>query len=368
MFKEKERITIAVGPLGEWGSAFTMVLARMNHTVRAFSNHPEDLETFQKTRQISRLPGVAIPSNVRLFADAGKWIDGAELVVISTSSKGLRPFVQKIRSAIPPKSDILLLPKGLEDITHKRMSEILQEEVPNCRDRLAVLAGPNQAHDVARGELTGAVVAAYNPAVAKRIQKWVNSDRFWILTSDDVPGVEYAAAFKNIAAIVAGIGHRLNWASSTRAFLQTRILEETITISTSVGKPLDPLVALPLTSIGLAGLGDQLLSYGDNATRNHRGGMRVAEGWSFEDIEKEELREGLYALKAGYELGQEYKVHIPIINNLHDWVYNGRPKDVYQLIGLQPPQEKFSNGDFTYKARAFLSRLIHNNPFKHFRC
>lgn len=361
MFKSKERITVAVGPVGEWGSAFALVLARRNHTVRAFSNHPDDLEPFQRIHQTSR------PHNVRLFTDARKWIDGSELIVISTSSRGLRPFVQKIKPDIPPKADILLLPKGLEDITHKRMSEILQEEAPNCRDRLAVLAGPNQAHDVARGELTGAVVAAYNPSVAKRIQKWINSDRFWVLTSEDVSGVEYAATFKNVAAIVAGIGHQLNLAPSTRAFLQTRVLEETIAISTSVGKPLDPLIALPLTSIGLAGLGDQLLSYGDSSTRNHRAGMRVAEGWSFEDIEKEELREGLYALKATYELAKKYNIPAPIINNLYDWVYNGRPKDVYQLIGVQPPQEKFSNGDITYKVRAFLSRLMHNNPFKSFK-
>lgn len=355
----KEKITIAVGPTGEWGSAFALVLARKGHNIRGFSNHPEDLIVFQKTRRTRGLADSEMPHDMKLYTDVTQWIDKSELIVISTSVQGFRPFVQRIKSAIPPKSDILLLPKGLEGTTHKRMSEIMLEELPDCRDHLAVLAGPNQAKEVARGELTGAVVAAYDQNTAKRIQKWINSDRFWVYTSGDVAGVEYGAAFKNIASMVAGVADGYRLASSTKAFLQTRMLEEIITLSTAIGKPFEPLVALPLTLIGLAGIGDQLLSYGSDTTRNHRAGMRLVEGWSLKRIETEELREGIYTLKSAYELARIHKIHTPIIDNLYEWLYTGVPKDIYQLIGAQPHKEKFSDGDFTFRGRTLLSGLLH---------
>lgn len=357
MFKEK--ITIAVGPAGEWPSAFSVMAAHKNHHIRLFLNNPNDLSFFHEAHQTKRLQDIEMPSNIKVFTDVKQWIDGAELVVLGPPSIHFREFWNRIKTSVKPQTDILILTKGLERETHLRMSEIILEKDPSRIDHLAVLSGPNQATEVAIGKLAGAVVASYKPNTASRIQKRLNSDHFCIYTSEDVAGVEYGAAFKNVTALGAGIADALEVASSTKSFYLTRALEEMTELGNKLG-------AHESTFRGLAGYGDLSLSCFGNSTRNHRGGKRLAEGWSFEQVEAEELREGLYTLKSAMELTMMHKIHAPIISALYDICYNKVPVsgDINQLLGKQPDREQFRDKGFEFKLKMFLTRLLHNARLK----
>lgn len=360
MAEKLKRITIAVGPAGEWPSAFAVVAARNNHHVWLFFNNPDDLSFFQKTHQTKRLQGVEMPSNIKAFTDVKQWIDGAELVVLGPPSIHFRKFWNRIKTSVKPQTDILILTKGLERETHLRMSEIILEKDPSRIDHLAVLSGPNQAREVARGELAGAVVAAYNPETAARAQRRLNSDRFCVYTSPDTTGVEYAGAFKNVTALGAGIADTLNVSSSTKSFYLTRALEEMAELGNKLG-------AHESTFRGLAGYGDLSLSCYGNSTRNYRGGLRLAEGWTFEQVQAEELREGLYALKSAMELAILHKIHAPIISALYDICYKGVPVsgDINQLLGRQPTKEQFGDKDLGFRTKIFIMRALHNMWLSH---
>lgn len=355
MFKEK---TVAVGPAGQWGSAFALVLARSGHHVRLFLNDPGDVRYFQDYHRTKGLDA-EMPSNVIAFSDIKQWIDGAELVVVSPSSSGFRPFIRKINPSIPSKTDRLILSKGLEQETCKRMSEIMLEEDPTRIDHVAVLSGPNLAEEVARGELAGAVVASYNPGVADRIRKIVNSDSFNVYTSDDVAGVEYGAAFKNVTALGAGMADAFEVSSSTKSFYLTRSLEEMAALGKALG-------AHDSTFRGLAGYGDLSLSCykgrDGQTTRNYRAGFRLAQGWSVEKVLSEELVEGYYTLKSAMELAQLHKIPSPIIAALYGIWYKGVTirGDINQLMGIQPVKEQFGDKGIRFRLSRFLTRVFHN--------
>lgn len=357
----KERVTIAIGPSGEWGSAFALVAARKNHQVRLLMSNASDLKYFQETRQTPRLKGFEMPQSVKAFHDIKNWIDGSEIVVIAVPSLHFRSFVKMINPFIPKKADRVILTKGLEQGTHLRMSEIMLQENPACIDRLAALSGPNQAREIAAGDLAGAVVAAHKLNTAERIQRRLNSDHFCVYTSEDVAGVEYGAAFKNVTALGAGIADALKVSSSTKSFYLTRALEEMTELGSKLG-------AHESTFRGLAGYGDLSLSCYGNSTRNYRGGLRLAEGWSFKEVEAEELREGLYTLKSAMELTLLHKIHAPIISALYDICYkeisvNG---DINQLLGRQRAREQFGGKGLGFKLKILLRRLLHNSHLNSF--
>lgn len=350
----KERITIAVGPAGEWASAFAKVAAERNHHVRLFFHNPTDLVFFEQTHQTPKLKDVTMPNNVKAFTDIKQWTDGAELVVLGPPSIYFREFWNSVKTSIKPDTSILLLTKGLERETHLRMSEIILEKDPSRIDYVAVLSGPNQAKEVAKGELAGAVVAAHNPNTVNLIQTRLNSDQFCVYTSDDVAGVEYGAAFKNVAALGAGMVDAFQVAHSTKAFYLTRALEEIAALGIT-------LSAHDSTFRGLAGYGDLSLScYGGN-TRNYRAGLRIVQGWPIHKILDEELVEGYYTLKTAMDLVRN-KDDYPIISTLYGIWYEGVPirGDINQLLGRQPTKEQSADKGLGFKSRNIMRRWLHN--------
>lgn len=363
----KKRITTAIGPSGEWSSAFAKVIAeRDDHHVRLFFRDPVDLKSFQETHQTKHLKGVEMPPDVKGFCDIKTWIDGAELVILGPPSIYFREFWNMVKTSIKPNTDILILTKGLEQVTHLLMSDIILEKDSTRIDHIAVLSGPNLAKEIATGAVAGAVVAAYDPKTANRIRARLNSDRFRVFTSNDVKGVQVGGALKNVAALGAGMIDEFKVADSTKVFYLTRALEEIAAIGTTISN--NPLKAHESTFRGLAGYGDLSLScYGKN-TRNFRAGSRIVQGWPIDRILKEELVEGYYTLKTAMELVKDSKDY-PIISALYGIWYEGVPVrgDINQLLGKQPTKEQFGNKDIGFRLRILMVRILHNLGFNHFR-
>lgn len=367
MFRDKERATIAIGPAGAWPSAFAKIMAEKGHNLRLLFRDPIDLSYFQNKHQTPRLPGIDMPPNVRGFTDIKTWIDGADLVIIGLPSIHFRTFWDRVKASVKTNTDILILTKGLEQVTHLRMSEIILEDNPARFDHIAVLAGPNQAQEVAGGATTGATLAAYKESTRNRLQKRLNSPRFSILTSEDVAGVEVGGALKNVAALGAGMADEFKITGSTKAFYLTRALEEIAAIGTTLSK--NPLKAHESTFRGLAGYGDLSLSCYGGSTRNHRAGERIVQGWPIEKILEAETVEGYYTLKTAMDLVRGRKDQFPIISALYGIWYEGVPirRDINQLLGRQPAKEQFGDKGFAFRTTIFIMRLLHNLRLSHVR-
>lgn len=352
---------IAVGPAGEWGSAFAKVAAERGHRVTILLRNPEDVKEFQRTHRTRRLPGAKMPNNVYATSDIEAFTDDADLIAVSSSSKDFRPFFRKLRPSIPPKADVASLTKGLERETHLRMSAIILEEDPTLIDRIAVLSGPNLAKEIAQRAIGGMVVAAYNPAVADRIRSLLGSNRLSVFVSDDPVGVEYGGALKNVMALGAGIADAMGALNTSRAFYATRALEEMIRLGVKLGGREETLR-------GLSGNGDLLLAC-LGATRNYRAGERLAQGLSVDEILEIELAEGLYTLESAAELAKHYNIDASIIFGLYDVVYNGLDirEGIKQLMGRQPAMEHRGNHGLGFHLARLAMRAWHNfgiNPLR----
>lgn len=360
MFKDKERITIAVGPAGAWPSAFAKIMADRGHNVRLLFRDPLDLSFFQDKHRVTRLPGIEMPPNVRGFTDTKTWIDSADLVVLGPPSIHFREFWERVKGSVPKKTDILILTKGLEQMTHLRMSEIILEKDDNRFDHVAVLSGPNQAQEVASGATVGATLAAYEKSTRIRLQKRLNSPIFNVLTTEDLAGVEIGGALKNVIALGAGMADELHVPESTKAYYLTRALEEITQIGTTLGR--NPLKAHESTFRGLSGYGDLSLSCYGISTRNHEAGQLIVQGVPIETILATKTREGYYALKTTEDLIKDREKDFPIISTLYEIWYEGVPitGDINQLLGRQSVREHFRDKDLSFRTTIFLMRAIHN--------
>ncbi|TMF43681.1 MAG: glycerol-3-phosphate dehydrogenase, partial [Chloroflexi bacterium] len=161
--------------------------------------------------------------------------------------------------------------KGIEISSLKRMTEVIQQEIPALNNRIAALSGPSISFEVAEGKPTAAVIAAYDEAVAVRGRTLLTTSRFRVYTSNDVVGVELGGALKNIVAIGAGFSDGMNYGENGKAAFMTRALAEMARLGIAAG-------AHPLTFAGLAGIGDLIVTCASPLSRNHQLGRRLAAG------------------------------------------------------------------------------------------
>lgn len=346
-------LTIAVGPAGEWGSAFAKSIAQ-NHPYRVcILLREEDLGWFERTRETRRLPGEAMPDNVTAVCKMEEFVR-ADLLVFAPRSQGFRPFYYTSSPLIEPGKPILVLSKGLEKKTNLRMTEIILENDPTRIDDVAFLSGPNPAKEIAAGALAGAVIAAYNFDTAKKIQSWLSSNNFRMYASDDVIGIEYGAALKNVMSLGAGMADEYGVEASTMALFFTRALEEMARFGETLG-------AHPLTFRSLAFVGDWALSCYGRVTRNYLAGREIARGVPL----SAETLEGLESIKSAITLAEKHNIPIPLILAINE-VVEGR-KDIrtvaYELMGRPLTQEQLADKGLRYGLGRLVTRAMHKFGF-----
>ena len=336
-------LTITVLGAGSWGTALAKLVADQGHQVRLWSRRPEHAEAIQQSRTNQRyLPGFELPPTLECTADLAHALGGTEMILSVVPSHGLRATLAEAVALFPPDAPIVSASKGIENSTLMLVSEIFEEHLPRERHRLLTyLSGPSFAKEVAQGMPTAVSIAGRDAAVTERVQRTFTTDRFRSYTSDDVVGVEFGGALKNVIAIAAGISDGLGFGHNTRAALITRGLAEISRIAVKQG-------ANPLTLAGLAGMGDLVLTCTGDLSRNRSVGMELGRGRKLADIlaSMTMVAEGVKTTKSAYELSKKLGIELPIVSEVYRVLYENKPvlQAVKDLMSRELSAEFESSG------------------------
>jgi glycerol-3-phosphate dehydrogenase (NAD(P)+) len=251
--------------------------------------------------------------------DLQRCVDGVTDILISVPSHGLREILDSIKPMLAAETRICWATKGFElhsgKLPHQVAGEILGDERP-----MAVLSGPTFAKEVGEGLPTAMTVAANDPDFARALAAGLSGENFRAYTSDDMIGVEVGGAVKNVLAIGAGISDGLGFGANTRIALINRGLVEMTRLGVALGANQD-------TFMGLAGMGDLVLTCTDNLSRNRRMGLALANGLTIDEAQEEiqQVVEGVLAAKAVKEVADRLQVEMPICQEIYRILYDGVP-------------------------------------------
>ncbi|HZS53093.1 MAG TPA: NAD(P)H-dependent glycerol-3-phosphate dehydrogenase [Bryobacteraceae bacterium] len=309
---------------GSWGTALAIALAPRFESIALWARDPERAAAIQGCRQNERyLKGFALPDNVRVSAHLGCARD-ADLMLTVIPSQHLRHVLVELAPHCPRDLKIVSATKGIEEARLRRMSEVIAETLPSRP--VAVLSGPTFAKEVAAGEPAAVVIASEDLEFAAQVQRAFATRALRLYASSDVIGVEVGAALKNVIAIGAGICRGLGLGSNSVAALVTRGLAEITRLAIAMG-------GNARTLSGLAGLGDLVLTATGDLSRNRFVGIQLGRGQPLPQIlaGMRMIAEGVGTCQAAYALGQRMKVDLPIIQKMHEILYDG--KEPRQAIG-----------------------------------
>jgi glycerol-3-phosphate dehydrogenase (NAD(P)+) len=327
---------IAILGGGSWGTALAILLAQnpKGHGVSLWVHDPALAETMRRDHvNAVYLPGSAIPHGVRVTPDAGEALASARIVLGVMPSAHARSVYTQALPHLQPEMVFVSATKGLEPHTHARMSEVLAQVVsPKFAPRIAVLSGPSFAAEAVRGDPTAVVLASRDAALAATLQEELSGRAFRLYTNDDVLGVEYAGAMKNVIAIAAGACQGLGLGSNSLAALITRGLAEMTRLAVALG-------AQPETLSGLAGLGDLVLTCTGALSRNRHIGVELGKGRALADIlaGMRMVAEGVHTTDALRELARRPGVELPITEQVYAILHGQRsPREAIRAIMERP--------------------------------
>ncbi|QIK36814.1 NAD(P)-dependent glycerol-3-phosphate dehydrogenase [Caldichromatium japonicum] len=308
---------IAVLGPGSWGTALGLLLCRNGHEVRLWGHDPQEIAALKRDRENRRLlPGHLFPDSLHPTDDLDEALADASDCLIVVPSQVFRAVARRLAGHLPPGWGIAWATKGLDAVSGQLLHTVAQEELGERP--LAVVSGPTFASEVAHGLPTALTVAANRPEFAARIAALLHGPSLRAYTSSDLVGVEIGGAAKNVLAIAAGIADGLGFGANARAALITRGLAELIRIGTALG-------GRPETFMGLAGLGDLVLTCTDDQSRNRRLGLALARGQSLEAARTaigQEI-EGVITAQSIRQLAARLGVEMPISEQVYRVLYEG---------------------------------------------
>ena len=323
-----DRAPITLLGAGSWGTALAIQFSRAGHEVRLWGRDPKHLLALERDRCNRRyLPDAPFPQSLRVETDLDQALQGSVDVLIAVPSNGFRQLLEQIRPRLQSGMRLAWATKGFEQgsgkLPHEIATEVLGERWP-----IAVLSGPTFAREVGAGLPTAMTVASPDEAFAAAIARNISGLNFRAYTSNDVIGVEVGGAVKNVLAIGAGIADGMGYGANTRIALITRGLAEMTRLGEALG-------ARRETFMGLAGLGDLVLTCTDNQSRNRRFGIALAGGHSVEAALKDirQVVEGYSAAKAVHEVAERMKIEMPICEAAYRVLYADLPiRDAVQVL------------------------------------
>ena len=322
---------------GSWGTALALQLARSGCNVRLGGVVELDLlEAMVADRENVRyLPGIKFPQNLVACPDLSDCLDGVRDILVVVPSHGLRDTLTKALPLLSADARVCWATKGFElhsgKLPHQVAAEVLGEDRP-----VAVLSGPTFAKEVAEGLPTAMTIASNDDAFGQALATAISGDNFRAYTSDDFIGVEVGGAIKNVLAIGAGMCDGLGFGANARIALITRGLVELTRLGVALG-------AKHETMMGLAGMGDLVLTCTDNLSRNRRMGLALASGMSVEEAQEEiqQVVEGVLAAEAVKEVADKLNIEMPICHQVYRILYEGAsPREaVGALMGRELKSE-----------------------------
>ncbi|HFC92327.1 MAG TPA: NAD(P)-dependent glycerol-3-phosphate dehydrogenase [Leucothrix mucor] len=308
--------TISVYGAGSWGTALALQLARNNINVLLWDFNADYIADYQVAGEnIHFLAGIPFPDNIQCTDQLEDCIQHSQNQLIVVPSHGFRQLLEKLSPQLTRQHNIIWATKGLEvgtgKLLHQVAEEILHKDIP-----YGLVSGPTFALEVARGLPTAMTVATTTVELSQSTARAFQSDNFRVYTSDDILGVELGGAIKNVLAIAAGISDGLGFGANARAAIITRGLAEIIRLGKSMGAKAE-------TMMGLAGLGDLVLTCTDDQSRNRRLGLALGKGQNIEDALKEigQAVEGAKSSSCIELLAQRANVEMPICSEVHRIVH-----------------------------------------------
>ncbi|MCD5408813.1 NAD(P)-dependent glycerol-3-phosphate dehydrogenase [Candidatus Bipolaricaulota bacterium] len=318
---------------GSWGTAFARLLALAGHRVHLWARRPELVRVLREIRENpDYLPGISLPETIEFTAELGEALAWAEAAFFAVPSIALGEVAERAAPHVPPEIPLVSLAKGLEPGTGRRMSQVLGEALPGRP--LFILSGPCHAEEVARDHPTAVALAGEDTALGERLQRVLMTPRFRVYLSDDLLGVEYCGAIKNVLAIGAGISDGLGYGDNTRAALITRGLAELARLGRAVG-------ARPETFYGLAGLGDLVVTATSDHSRNRRVGLRIGRGEPLGEILSgmRMVAEGVHTSRLVHALAEKLGVELPLCEAVYRVLHLGEPpRAQIDRLMLRPPK------------------------------
>lgn len=320
---------------GSWGTALGMLAAARAPQITLWGRNVAQFQEINASHtNDAYLPGIKLPENLQATTDlaALKSADAILFVLPSQVTRSVAKHVAEM--GISPDAVLLSCTKGIERDTGMRMSEILHECFPN--HALAVLSGPNHAEEIAQRLAAAAVIGSDNAETALRLQDFFTLPWFRTYRSDDVVGIEWGGAIKNVFAIAAGICEGLGLGDNARAALLTRGLAEMIRLGVAEG-------GKPATFQGLSGVGDLIATCFSRHSRNNRVGRLLGGGKSLAEItaSMHMVAEGVPNAESIYLTSRRHGVRTPIIDEIYAILYQGKPcaAALTELLSRDPRAE-----------------------------
>jgi len=329
---------VSVIGAGSWGTALAFVLAENGHDCLLWARRPEQVaEINTKQTNQAYLPEATLPANLTATSELKEAVEHGDILVIAVPTKAIRPICADINAILTEQKLFVHVSKGIEPDTHKRISELIFEEIDtDKRQAVVVLSGPSHAEEVVGRHPTTVTAASTDVEAAKAVQDLFMSKYFRVYTNTDVVGVEIGAALKNVIALAAGISDGLGYGDNAKAALITRGLAEISRLGVKMG-------ANPLTFSGLTGLGDLIVTCTSVHSRNWKAGNMLGKGSTLEEVTAGMgmVIEGVRTTKAAHQLAKKYEVTMPLTEALNAILFEDvTPKyAVDQLMSRMKKQE-----------------------------
>jgi len=329
--------TIAVLGAGSWGTALAILLARHGTPTLLWARDPAQAAAMNTERRNSRyLPDITFPASLGATGDLEQALAAADDLLLAVPSHSFRATLQAIAPYVTPTTRLAWATKGLEQGSRKLLHQVAAEELGGDLAP-AVISGPTFAREVAAGLPTAVTVASRDPGVARHFATCLHDTTFRAYTSDDVIGVELGGAVKNVLAIAAGIADGMGLGANTRAALITRGLAEMMRLGAALG-------GHPETFMGLAGLGDLVLTCTDDQSRNRRLGLALGRGTALAQAQQDirQVVEGVQTAAEVWALARTLGVDMPITEQVFHVLHQGQPvaTAVQALLAREQKEER----------------------------
>ncbi len=326
-----DRCKIAILGAGNLGTTLAFMMKEQGHRVILWTVEEDVAEAIVEGRENPRyLPGHYIPPEIDISLEMAEVLEGAEVVALAIPSHAVREVARHMAPHLSPGVIIVDFAKGMEVETGLRMSQVIESELPlEMNNGIIAVSGPSIASELVRKLPTAVEISSKEPAHAHKAKEILETHFFKLYVNEDLAGVELGGVFKNVFAIGAGICDGLKMGVNTKSSIITKSLEELSMLGSVLG-------AHPLTFMGLSGLGDLIVTCTSEHSRNRRFGEKIGRGLSTEEAQREigQVIEGIRATKVAYNVGREFQLELPIVEQIYRVLYQGgNPREaVYQFM------------------------------------
>lgn len=309
----------AVLGAGSFGTALANIIAENGYQCSLWMRDESEAEEARASGvNLRYLPNLQLPDSLHIESRLHKLAEDCDVFLFTVPSYAVREVARAVAPDIKPGAILISGTKGIEPVSSKLMSQVLEEEIPG--HEIGVLSGPNLAKELAEKQLTGTVIASHSAELCNLVQEVMGNSYFRIYSNDDRTGVELAGTLKNIYAILSGITSGLGFGANSMAMLITRSLAEMSRYAAAQG-------ANAASYLGLSGVGDLIATCTSPLSRNFQIGLRVGQGMSLDAAVQDlgQTAEGVNTVAVVHERAAQLNISMPLCHGLYDILHANRP-------------------------------------------